>query len=369
MRIGEIVTVVVFVFFMCISYGANATVIGQSEGLSFIKAANNARSGTTMDFRQLQNFFSPTQGNDNQILSRTEALLAELDDDDSIKRISVIATLMLESGKVYEANITNGYQLSVDSTGWDFGPNGSPVHKDFRKVTEHDVVSSGYAVSDNDLVDGLSGVRNFSDRAINGVYTVTVVFTGRDTKFDTFEINGSNVIVRNVSEISNRLDMTKPGDEKLHKSIAIRTWTVVTENQLNVAFPKFPENSVLSAIIITPVNMLQVIDRRVEDLIDSRKPFVYNAGGFGSRNGFDYGISRYFAYSKDGFISTRGHGGCCSIPGDDGPYDVPVFVPGGDGDPTDVPGITIPGTVPEPGALALFGIGIIGLLITRRRKK
>lgn len=360
MRIGEVATVIAFVLLMCVSVNVNATVIGQSEGLSFIKAANNARSGTTMDFRQLQHFFSLTQGNDNQILNRTESLLSELNDDDSIKRVSVIGTLMLESGKVYEANITNGYQLSVDSTGWDFGPVNSPVHKDFRKITEQDVISSGSSVSDNDLGDGLSGVRNFSDRVINGVYTVTVIFTGNDTNFDSFTVNGSNVVIRNVGDISNRLDLTRRGDNKLHKSIAIRSWTVVTENQLDVDFPKFPENSVLSAIIITPVNMLQDVDRRIDDLIKLRKPFVDNMYGFGTHNGLDYGVSRYFKSPRDGFIP--GHG-CCGFPGTDGPFDVPVP------DPTDIPDITNPPfpSVPEPGSLALFGIGILGLFIARNR--
>lgn len=274
------------------------------SGLDILRAQKNAQTNTLTGFNKLRDFFGQVQAREKSVTNRASRLIETLptgeDNGNAAWRIAAAASLTLESGRLSDARISDGYRLPPGAMGWDFGPEGSSVHPGFTPVTPKqlnvDDSQAANALGQPVLADGIRQVPVFESTLPSGVYRILIV---RDPKVekdaDPFgkkvDLNGSSLQPRNnrTGDIKN---LTGGEEDQVAQGLAVQGWAVVENGRLVVDLSNVPEDGFVTAIIAEPVDLakMELLPEVEEALADALADAAPAAGGGFQRGGSGPGL-------------------------------------------------------------------------------
>lgn len=290
------------------------------SGLDILRAQKNAQAETLSGFNKLREFFGEVQTREKSVTNRATRLIETLpvgeDNGNAAWRIAAAASLTLESGRLSNARIGDGYRLPPGAVGWDFGPKDSAIHPGFTPVTPEQLnlqdTQATNALGDPVLSDGIRNVPVFQSSLPSGVYRILIVRDPQapenaDPFGEKVDLNGASLQPRNKK--SDAIKNLTGGEEKVvAQGIAVQGWAVVENGRLVVDLSHVPEDGFVTAIIAEPIDLakLELLPEVEEALADALTNAAPAAGGGFRRPGG--GPSLLTTSASTGGTTTTGGG-------------------------------------------------------------
>lgn len=305
-----------------------------ADGLRLLKAQMNALRDGLDNLKQLKQFFDSENTDADAIIRNAERLIKSLPETEAAGeaawRIAAVASLASKAGALSSLKINDDYRLPNGAVGWDFGGNGSTVHRGFTPI-KPDTASTesgkaGKPVSGTTaLTDGIVAPNLFQSSLPNGMYRVMIVANADDGDAENTNPFGGEITVNGDPVGGNALsDSASLEDRNLGASdgdrvasaagnvfrttalgLGVETWAIVQDGRLEIDFKGLPAGRAISAVIAEPIDLdrLELTSAMADALSTALSGLAPAAGPDSGRAGFRRGAGGNPAAGRQGGFS------------------------------------------------------------------
>ncbi len=289
------------------------------------------------NLKQLKQFFDSENTDADAIIRNAERLIKSLPETEAAGeaawRIAAVASLASKAGALSSLKINDDYRLPNGAVGWDFGGNGSTVHRGFTPITP-DTASTesgkaGKPVSGTTaLTDGIVAPNLFQSSLPNGMYRVMIVANADDGDAENTNPFGGEITVNGDPVGGNALsDSASLEDRNLGASdgdrvasaagnvfrttalgLGVETWAIVQDGRLEIDFKGLPAGRAISAVIAEPIDLdrLELTSAMADALSTALSGLAPAAGPDSGRAGFRRGAGGNPAAGRQGRLFRSG---------------------------------------------------------------